>query len=73
VNAAPNVPRDEHDQLRAILHRCALHGPDAENRAGHRDFRAHLLGRISWIASWSPRRAEKLHRAFARIPFAPAP
>lgn len=67
VNAHPNVARREYDVLKAILHNCALRGPAAENRAGVRDFRAHLLGRIAWLEAVNPARGEKLRARFARI------
>lgn len=67
VNERPNLARDEFDRLKAILHRCAVHGPAAENRAGHADWRAHLQGRIAWAAQLNPARAEKLRALFARI------
>ena len=66
VNDRPNVPR-EYDRLRAILHNAARHGPDAENRAGVPDFRAHLLGRIGWVDSVNPARGSKLRARFALI------
>ncbi len=67
VNAHPNVPRAEYDRLKAILHRCCTDGAEAQNRDAHPDFRAHLLGRIAWVAATNPRRGEKLRAAFARI------
>ena len=67
VNAAPAVPRDSYDQLKAILHNAARTGPAAQNRAGHPDFRAHLLGRIAWVAQTHPARGARLRAAFARI------
>jgi RNA-directed DNA polymerase len=51
VNECPGVVRRERDALRAILHNCDRHGAESQNRGGHADFRAHLLGRISWISS----------------------
>ena len=69
VNAGLNVPRREYDQLRAVLHDAARSGPEAANRAGHHDFRAHLQGRITWVAAGNPTRAAKLHAAFAAIPW----
>ena len=60
VNRRPNVPRGDYDALRALLHNAARDGPAAHNRAGHPDFRAHLLGRISWIESLNPARGAKL-------------
>lgn len=67
VNERPNVPRDEYDRLKAILHNAARSGPSAENRAGVADFRAHLLGRIGWVAQVNPARGAKLRERFARI------
>ena len=67
VNQRPNVSRGEYDALKAILHNAALRGPEAENRAGHPDFRAHLLGRIAWVAHLNPGREAKLRERFARI------
>jgi len=67
VNQHPNISRAEYDRLRAILHNSIVHGPASQNRAATPDFRAHLLGWISWIASLNPQRADKLRREFARI------
>ncbi|MEM9138377.1 MAG: reverse transcriptase family protein [Pseudomonadota bacterium] len=67
VNSHLNVPRDAYDRLKATVHNCLRHGPDAQNRAGHPDFRAHLEGRIAWIAALNPRRAAKLYAVFDRI------
>ena len=67
VNVHPNAARTEYDRLKAILHNCLVHGPQSQNRAGHRDFRAHLRGRIAWVASLNPARGEKLSRRFAEI------
>jgi hypothetical protein len=72
VNGKPNVRRDEYDRLKAILHNCAVHGPAGQNREGVGDFRAHLLGRIGWVAQVHPGRGEKLRAAFARIRWASA-
>jgi len=67
VNERPNVARGEYDELKAILHNAARNGPHAENRAGVPDFRAHLLGRISWVESLNPERGLKLRERYARI------
>jgi RNA-directed DNA polymerase len=67
VNVRPNVLRSEYDELKAILHNAAVHGPAGQNRAGIADFEAHLRGRISWVASLNPARGEKLRRRFAEI------
>jgi RNA-directed DNA polymerase len=67
VNQRVNAPRQEYDQVKAILHNSRRHGPASQNREALPDFRAHLLGRISWIGSLNPERGEKLHRQFATI------
>ena len=53
VNARPNVPRAEYDELKAILHRASLHGPAGLDPA-------HLLGRIAWVEALNPSRGAKL-------------
>jgi retron-type reverse transcriptase len=67
VNVRPNVARSEYDELRAIIHNAARHGPASQNRTGVEDFAAHLRGRISWVAALNPARGEKLSRSFAEI------
>ena len=67
VNERVNVARSDYDVLKAILHNSRVHGPASQNHAGVRDFRAHLLGRISWVASLHPARGERLRRQWAAI------
>jgi len=67
VNDHLNVPRPAYDLLKATLHNCIKNGPEAENRSGLRDFRAHLDGRVSWVESVNPQRAERLRRMFEAI------
>lgn len=67
VNHRPTVPRAEYDRLRAILHNAARTSGPAQNRDGHPDFRAHLAGRIGWVASLDPERGIKLHNVFRQI------
>lgn len=70
VNSVPNVPRPVFDELKAILHNCVADGPASQNGArgpAHRDFRAHLLGRISWVESLNPARGQRLREQFDRI------
>lgn len=67
VNEHPAVARVVVDRLRAVLHDCRRSGPAAANRAGHPDFRAHLLGRISWVAAVHPARGASLREQFAGI------
>lgn len=67
VNERPNVPRDEFDRLKAILHNCVRHGPQRQNRDGVADFRAHLAGRVAHVRSLNAARGDKLDAVFARI------
>lgn len=67
VNRHPNLSRDEYDRLRAILHNAPRHGPVSQNRDQLPDFRAHLLGRISWVAALNPQRGARLRGQFALI------
>jgi RNA-directed DNA polymerase len=67
VNARTNVRRTDYDELRAILHNSARTGPATQNRGQVQDFRAHLLGRISWVQSLNPARGQRLHELFAAI------
>jgi RNA-directed DNA polymerase len=67
VNERLNVPRHEYDILRAILHNSRVRGAASQNRDAVPDFRAHLLGRLSWFESLNPKRGEKLRRQFAGI------
>jgi hypothetical protein len=67
LNERPNILRADYDSLKAILHNCATHGPDGQNRHNHADFRAHLLGRISYMASIHEDRGRRLTEMFQRI------
>ena len=69
VNERPNVARTEYDRLKAVLHDARRNGPAAANRAGHPEFRAHLLGRIAWVSSVSPRRGRRLRERFDALPW----
>jgi RNA-directed DNA polymerase len=70
VNARTSPGRREVDRLHAVLHNCVVHGPVSQDRGGHHDFRAHLLGRIGWVGQVHPGRAEKLRALFDRIDWA---
>jgi RNA-directed DNA polymerase len=67
VNERPNVPRADVDRLKATLHDAVLHGPDAANRHGVADFRAHLQGRVAWAAQLNPARGRRLQAALDAI------
>jgi RNA-directed DNA polymerase len=67
LNVRPNLRRDEFDRLKAILHNCIKNGGQAENRENVRDFRGHLLGRISYISMIHPARGRRLREMFDEI------
>jgi RNA-directed DNA polymerase len=67
VNVHPNLRREIYDELKATLHNCVRNGPVSENRAGHADFRRHLLGRIAHVKMLHPPRGAKLQALFDRI------
>jgi RNA-directed DNA polymerase len=67
VNERLNVPRREYDRLKAILHDAARNGPEAANRSGVPDLRAHLLGRIAWVGALHPDRGRRLRERFDAI------
>lgn len=67
VNERLNAPRAEYDRLKAILHDAERHGATAANRGGHADLRAHLLGRIAWVASLNPDRGARLRERLDRV------
>jgi RNA-directed DNA polymerase len=67
VNDHPNVRRRDYDALKAILHNCAQHGPQGQNRHGHPNFEAHLRGRISRVGELHPSRGARLLELYGRI------
>jgi hypothetical protein len=67
VNTRTNVPRDDYDRLKAILHDAERNGPIAANRAGVADLRAHLLGRVAWVEQLHPERGRRLRARLEAI------
>lgn len=67
VNDRTNATRTDYERLRAILHNAVETGARAQNRHGHPDYRAHLLGRIAWIEGLNPGRGRRLRADFDRI------
>ena len=67
VNARLNVPRHDYDTLKATLTNCVRLGPETQNREAHPDFRAHLTGRVAWVASVNPKRGRRLQELLARV------
>lgn len=70
VNRRTNVTRADYDRLKSVLHDCRRRGPEVANREAHPDFRAHLLGRISWVTALNPERGAKLRAAFDAVDWA---
>ncbi len=67
TNRKPNLPRAEFDRLKAILHNCLCRGPEAQNREGVPDFKAHLTGRVAYAVWLNPEKGAKLQRLFDAI------
>ncbi|WP_256991936.1 MULTISPECIES: reverse transcriptase family protein [unclassified Rhodococcus (in: high G+C Gram-positive bacteria)] len=67
VNAWPAVPREEYDNLRALLNNCIGSGAAQQNRDDLTDFRAHVYGRIARIGETSETRRRKLLEMAARV------
>jgi RNA-directed DNA polymerase len=67
LNDRPNIPREDFDRLKAILHQSVLQGPRSQNRDELPDFRAHLRGRIQWVMQLNPARGQKLATLFDAI------
>ncbi len=67
VNEKPNLRRVDVDLLKATLTNCVRHGPVTQNRQGHPNFRAHLLGRLAYLEQVNPARGAKLRSLFDRI------
>jgi hypothetical protein len=67
VNRHPNVARADYERLKAILHNAARFGPATQNREGHADFRAHLEGKVAYLAMVHPARGARLRAALGQI------
>jgi hypothetical protein len=67
ANRHLNVLRPDFDRLKATLTNCVRHGPESQNRDGHRSFRSHLEGRIAFVESINPARGNRLREIFERI------
>ena len=67
ANDRVNVVRADFDRLKATLNNCVRRGPQNENRDGHTDFRAHLLGRVGFVESINPEKGNRLRQMFEQI------
>lgn len=67
LNKRLNTPRDEFDNLRAMLFNCIQHGPASQNHDNRAHYKEHLQGRIAYISMLNLARGEKLTRLFEQI------
>ena len=67
INDRTNLRRAEYDRLKATLYNCVRFGIDSQNRDGHRDYRAHLRGRVNYVRQLNPSRGEKLERLLQQL------
>jgi len=67
VNERLNVRRADFDELKAILTNCGRYGAASQNRLEHPEFRAHLQGRVAFVASVHVEKGRKLERLFEQI------
>jgi hypothetical protein len=67
LNRFPNYSRKDYEQLKAILYNCVEFDPQSQNRKQHPDFKAHLQGRIAYVRSLNPKKAEKLYKLYEKI------
>jgi RNA-directed DNA polymerase len=67
VNERPNISRKEFDRLKAILTNCVHHGPSSQNRDQHKNFAAHLRGRVAYVSHLNENRGAKLFDLYQHI------
>ncbi len=67
INRQPNIPRKDYDHLKAILHNSVVRGAAQQNLENLSDFRAHLAGKVSYVASINPAKAMRLQQLFDQI------
>jgi RNA-directed DNA polymerase len=67
ANQHLNVMRRDYDMLKATLTNCIRRGAESQNRDGHADFRAHLVGRVSFVEMVNAKRGVKLRHLLDQI------
>jgi len=67
VNEKLNLRRRDLELLEAILTNCVRLGPEAQNRAGVLDFRAHLEGRVGFVEMIASEKGKLLRSLFQEI------
>jgi len=68
VNDKPGLPRSEVRRLRAILHRAKNTGLAAQNRENHPNFRAHLEGKLAYLAMVDRQKGLDMLEELRRLP-----
>ncbi len=66
LNKHHNIPRQEYDRLKAILHNCICKGVESQNKC-HPNFYAFLKGKLNYLSMLNPSKAEKLEKMFLQI------
>lgn len=69
LNSRLNLDRRDFDRLKATLNNCVRHGVESQNRDGHPNFRQHLQGKINWVRTLNPGKADRLEKLFQQIKF----
>lgn len=72
VNHRPNVPRENFDRLKAMLHNCVRQGPATQCTSGTGELRNHLAGHIAHLSAIHPARGARLRRMFEQVQWADA-
>jgi len=67
LNQGVNVMRPDFELLKAMLTNCVRFGPASQNRDQHAYFRAHLVGRVSYMEAINPTKGRRLRSIFERI------
>jgi hypothetical protein len=67
LNERLNAPRREYELLKAVLHRAGRDGASPPAGMDPESYRAHLRGKIAWMASLNPARARRLEAMYQRI------
>lgn len=67
VNEFPNIPKEMHRELRAILHKCRVLGVAQAADRPLQEFAAHLRGRIDYVMQVNPRIGQSLFGEFLNL------
>ncbi|HCJ67081.1 MAG TPA: hypothetical protein DHV62_07100 [Elusimicrobia bacterium] len=67
VNVRPNIPKEKHRKISAIIHRCKTFGPSSVTNEDLSKFRERLLGHISYMSHINPTLGRRLLNDFNHI------